>query len=66
MDKESIKKLSDKELWNLLNEADWMDRDLVREYDERSYNKRDQLKPIDDLEEHFRKRRERKAKEKLL
>ncbi len=63
MNKEELKNLTNEELNKLLNEADWCDRDLLREYDERKYDGRIQfsgelLKP-EDLEEHFRKRRER-------
>ncbi len=57
-----LKKLTNEELDKLLNEADWCDRDLLREYDERSHDGRikwgDPMRP-EDLEEHFRKRRER-------
>ena len=62
MKKEDLKKLSNEELDKLLNEAEWCDRDLLREHDERLLDGRIQLgKTIDDLEEHFRKRRERLA-----
>ena len=66
MKKEDLKKLSNQELDKLLNEAEWCDRDLLREHDERLFDERIQLgEPIDDLEEHFRKRRER-LKEKEI
>ena len=63
MNKEELKNLTNEELDKLLNEVDWCDRDLLREYDERKYDGRIQfsgefLEP-EDLEEHFRKRRER-------
>ena len=65
--KEELQNLTNEELFKLLNEVEWLDRDLLREYDERSHDGRIQfsgelLKP-EDLEEHFRKRRE-KLKEK--
>ena len=60
MKKEDLKELSNKELDKLLNEAEWCDRDLLKEHDERLFDGRIQLgEPIEDLEEHFRKRRER-------
>ena len=62
MNKEELKNLTNEELNKLLNEADWCDRDLLREYDERSHDGRIKWgEPIqlEDLEEHFRKRRER-------
>ncbi len=63
MNKEKLKKITNDELFKLLNEVEWLDRDLLREYDERSHDGRIQfsgelLNP-EDLEEHFRKRRER-------
>ena len=62
MSKEYLKNLTNKELYKLLNKADWLDKDLLREYDERSHDGRIPSTPIHDLEEHFRKRRENKAK----
>ena len=59
MDKEQLKNLTNEELYKLLNEVDWIDRDLLKEYDERSHDGRIQFEVIDNLEEHFRKRRER-------
>ena len=61
MKKEDLKKLSNEELDKLLNEAEWCDKDLLREHDERLSDGRIELKEIDDLEEYFRKRRERLA-----
>lgn len=63
MNKEELKNLTNEELDKFLNEADWCDRDLLREYDERKRDGRirfsgELLKP-EDLEEYFRKRRER-------
>ena len=63
MNKEELKNLTNEELDKLLNKVDWCDRDLLREYDERKHDGRIQfsgefLEP-EDLEEHFRKRRER-------
>ena len=60
MKKEDLKNLTNEELDKLLNEAEWCDRDLLREHDERLFDGRIQLgEPIEDLEEHFKKRRER-------
>lgn len=60
MKKEDLKKLSNEELDKLLNEVEWCDRDLLREHDERLFDGRIKLgESIEDLEEHFRKRRER-------
>ena len=52
MDKNELKKLS--------NEAEWCDKDLLREYDEHKHDGRIKFKPIEDLEEYFRKRRDEK------
>ena len=65
--KEELKNLTNEELFKLLNDVEWLDRDLLREYDERSHDGRIQfsgelLEP-EDLEEHFRKRRERLEEE---
>ena len=54
-----LKKLSNDELYKLLKEEEWLDKDLLKEYDERSHDGRIQFEVIDNLEEHFRKRRER-------
>ncbi len=60
MKKEDLKKLSNEELDKLLNEVEWCDRDILREHDERLFDGRIKLgEPIEDLEEHFRQRRER-------
>ena len=63
MNKEELKNLTNEELDKLLNEVDWCDRDLLREYDERKHDGRikfsGELLEPEDLEEHFRKRRER-------
>ena len=60
MDKNELKKLSNDELEKLLNKAEWCDKELLREYDERKHDGRIKFKLIEDLEEHFRKRREEK------
>ena len=64
MKKEKLKKISNDELEKLLDDAEWCDRDLLKEYDERKHNGRIIFKPIDSLEEYFRKRREEKEKKK--
>ena len=64
MKKEDLKKLTNQELNKLLNKAEWLDKDLLREHDERIENGKIQLKPIDNLEEHFKKRREEREKKK--
>ena len=60
MDKNELKKLTNDELEKLLNEAEWCDKELLREYDERKHDGRIKFKPIEDLEKHFKKRREEK------
>ncbi len=60
MNKEELQKLTNEELYKKLAEVDYLDRDLLREHDERTHDGRIKLKIIYDLEEHFRKRRERK------
>ncbi len=62
MEKKDLVKLTKQELLEKLEEADWCDRELLKEYDERCHDGRIQFKVIDDLEEHFRKRREQKQK----
>ena len=63
MKKEDLKNLSNQELDKLLNEADWCDKDLLREHDDRLFDGRIELgEPIEDLEEYFRKRREQRKK----
>ena len=67
MKKEDLKKLTNEELDKLLEEAEWCDRDLLREHDERCHDGRIQFKsvPMDKLEEYihekYSKRREKKA-----
>ena len=64
MNKEQLKTLTNEELFKMLNDVEWLDRDLLREYDERSHDGRIQFTPIDNLEEHFKKRREEIEKRK--
>lgn len=65
MKKEDLKKLTNKELDKLLNEAEWCDRELLREHDERIHDGRIKFgPPIENLEEFFKKRREEKEKKK--
>ena len=40
MKKEELKQMSNEELFKLLREAEWLDRDLLREYDERTHDGR--------------------------
>ena len=68
MNKDKLTKLSNEELFKLLNEVDWLDRDLLKEYDERSNDGRIQWGesiPLDKLEEYihekYSKRRQKKA-----
>ena len=67
MKKEDLKKLTNEELDKLLEEAEWCDRDLLREHDERRHDGRIKLKsiPMDNLEEYihekYSKRRQKKA-----
>ena len=63
MKKEVLVNLTKEELLKKLNKAEWCDRELLKEYDERCHDGRIQFEVIDNLEEHFRKRRE-KLKEK--
>lgn len=55
MDKHKIKNLTNEELEKLLEEAEWLDRDLLREYDERCHDGRIQFKliPMENLEEYI-------------
>lgn len=62
MKRDDLKKLSNEALDRLLDEADWCDRDLLKEHDERLFDGRIKTYPIKDLEEHFRLRRERRQK----
>ena len=67
MKKENLKNLTNEELYKLLNEIDWLDKELLQEYDERRHDGRIQIKAeikIEDLEEHFRKRRKEREKKK--
>lgn len=66
MDKQDLKKLTNDELDKLLNETDWCDRDLLREYDERKHDGRIQFKPIpmDDIEGYISRKYEEKRKKK--
>lgn len=67
MDKEKMKNLTNEELEKLLSEADYCDRDLLREYDERNRDGRikwgDPI-PLDKLEEFIKNRYSEKRKEK--
>lgn len=58
MNKKQLKKLSNHELETLLNKAEWCDKDLLKEYDERRHDGRIIFKSIGNIEEHFRKRRQ--------
>lgn len=58
--KDKLKNLTNDELEKLLDEADWYDRELVKEYDKRKRDGRIKFIPIGNIEEHFRKRRESK------
>lgn len=65
MDEKEIKNLTNEELEKLLHEADYCDRDLLREYDERKLDGRIKFgPPIENLEEYFQKRREAREKKK--
>lgn len=67
MKKKDLINLSKKELLEKLEEAEWCDRELLREYDERCHDGRIQFKsiPMDRLEEYihekYSKRRQKKA-----
>ena len=67
MNKKELKNLTNEKLSNFLDDVDWCDRDLLREYDERKHDGRikfsGELLEPEDLEEHFRKRRERLEEE---
>ena len=66
MDKEDLKKLTNDELDKLLDEAEWCDRELLREYDERKHDGRIKftLIPMDNLEEYIRNKYAEKRKKK--
>ena len=68
MEKENLVKLTNEELFKLLGEVEWLDRDLLREYDERRHDGRippGEPIPLDKLEEYihekYSKRRQKKA-----
>ena len=68
MDKDNLKNLTNEELYEKLNQVEWLDRDLLREYDERSHDGRipeGKTIPLENLEEHIRNkyasRRNKKA-----
>ena len=63
--KDDLKRLSNEDLENLLDEADWCDKVLLDEHDDRLFDGRIKLgEPIEDMEEFFKKRRELKQKRK--
>lgn len=67
MNKQKLKKLTNNQLEKLLNEAEWLDRKLLQEYDERRHDGRIKMgKPmtVQELEGYFRKRREVKERKK--
>ncbi|MBI2995449.1 MAG: hypothetical protein HYY52_01900 [Candidatus Melainabacteria bacterium] len=58
---DELKKMSNKELEKELSAHEWLHRDLLHEYDKRCYEGRIKFGPPikpEELEEHFRKRRE--------
>ena len=67
MKKKDLINLTKEELLEKLEEAEWCDKELLREYDERCHDGRIKFKPIpmDNLEnyihEKYSKRREKKA-----
>ena len=59
MKNEDLVKLTNEELFKLLNEVEWLDRELLREYDERSHDgriPRGEPIPLDKLEEYIHER----------
>lgn len=64
---DELKRMSYEELKKELDFHEWYHRDLLREYDERHFSgkipRRKAIKP-EDLEEHFRKKRELKERKK--
>lgn len=69
MNKKDLRKLTNQQLDKLLDEADWCDRDLLREHDERLFDGRIKTSAIlrtkEEIEEFFRKRRkERQLQQK--
>lgn len=58
MNKKQLKKLSNSELETLLNKAEWCDKALLKEYDERRHDGRIIFKSIGNIKEYFRKRRQ--------
>lgn len=67
MKKEDLIKLSNEELFKSLSEAEWLDRDLLKEYDERSHDgriPRGEPIPLDKLEEYIHERYSKKRQEK--
>lgn len=66
MKKEDLIKLSREELLKKLEEAEWCDRELLREYDERKHDGRIQFKPIpmDDIEGYIHRKYAEKRKKK--
>ena len=64
-EKDDLKRLSNKELDDLLDKADWCDKTLLDEHDDRLFDGRIKFsEPIEDLEEFFKKRRELKQRKK--
>ena len=67
MKKSELKKLTNKELLKKLNEVDWCDRNLLREYDERKHDgriERGEPIPLDKLEEYIRRKYVERRKKK--
>ena len=67
MEKEELKKLSNDELFKLLDKVDYCDRELLREYDERSHDgriKHGEPIPQDKIEEFIRNRYQEKRQKK--
>lgn len=67
MNKEELRNLSNEELFKLLNKTDWLDRELLREYDERSHDgriPRGPLIPQDQIEQYIKNKYSQKRKKK--
>ena len=67
MNKKELISLSEKELVGKLNESDWCDKELLKEYNERRKDGRIKFEVTlwpEELPGYFRKRREYKARKK--
>ncbi len=64
--KKDVKNLTNRELEKMLHEADYCDRELLKEYDERCHDGRIQFKPIpmNNIEEFIKSKYAEKRRKK--